>query len=207
MFFVNSSKKLTSVTTTIIQNTELLNLLNGKYKTTEIPICPTQAILVNESTIDDVRCIGCGICKKLIPGIIEYRFDEKDGAKFYDYCCSHKMFIYKWLCLSSNCLSGIEIFINGFSRNKRVPFVSVSEEAVSFAKCANNVRELTKVQAELKDIVYLSQDIVDLSIIDSSIVLIKEPSNQNEGNYLKNLHLGKIAELAKLYHDFMITLL
>lgn len=207
MFFVNSSKKLTCVTTTIIQNTELLHLLNGKYKTTEIPICPTQAILANENTIDDARCIGCGICKKLIPGIIEYHLDEKDGVKFLDYCISKKMFIYKWLCLSSNYLSGIEIFINGFSRNKRVPFVSVNEEAISFAKCASNVRELTKVQAELKDIVHLSRDTVDLSRIESSIVIIKEPSNQNERDYLKNLHGDKISELAKLYHDFISTLL
>ena len=177
MFFTNTSKKLTKVTTAIIQNTELSDLVNGTYEKTEITICPTQAISIDNNSIDGSLCVKCGICRKLIPDIIEYIPEKDDTAEFVNYCSSHKMFVYKWLCLANNDLSGIEIFIRGFSRNKRVPFISMTGGLVKITKSADTVGELAKVQADLQDIVKLTQNIIDLSLTEISIVLIKEPSN------------------------------
>lgn len=207
MFVTNASKQLTTVTTTIIQNVELPYLLNGTYKTTEIPICPTQAISVNDNAIDSASCIECGICRKLIPNIIEYHPDKEDACKFIEYCNSHKMFVYRWLCLSSHDLSGVEIFIKGFSRNKRVPLVGVVGRFVRFTKCANSVRELGRVQADLKDMANLAHNIIDSSLIESSIVLVQTPSNHNERDYLEKLSGCTIFELTELYNRFMNGLL
>jgi Pyruvate/2-oxoacid:ferredoxin oxidoreductase delta subunit len=207
MFAINASKRLTSVTTTIIQNVELSALLNGTYQNTEIPICPTQAISVVDNAIDNDRCIACGICRKLIPDAIKYSPEKGDVLKFIDYCNVHKMFVYKWLCLSSYYLSGIEIFIKGFSRNKRIPFVGLVEKRVRFTKCAYSVRELEKSKAELNDMVSLASNVINTSLLERSIVLIQEPSNQRERDYLNKLSGYTLFELIELYNRFMSKLL
>lgn len=207
MFAVNAAEKLTSVTTTIIQNVELSALLNGTYQTTEIPICPTQAISVVDNAIDNGRCIACGICRKLIPDAIKYSADKEDVLKFVDYCKVHKMFVYKWLCLSSYDLSGVEIFIKGFSRNKRIPLVGLVEKRVRFTKCAHSVRELEKVKAELNDMINLALNVINESLLERSIVLIQEPSNQRERDYLDKLSGYTLFELAGLYNRFTSNLL
>ena len=82
MFAVDTSKKLTSVTTMIIQNIELSALLYGSYEATEILLCPTQAISVLDNAIDVDRCIACGICKKLIPDVVKYSREEGEALRF-----------------------------------------------------------------------------------------------------------------------------
>ena len=207
MFAVDTSKKLTSVTTTIIQNVELSALLEGIYKTTEIPMCPTQAISVVDNVIDNGKCIACGICRKLIPDAIKYSPEKGDALKFIDYCKLHKMFVYKWLCLSSYKLSGIEIFIKGFSRNKRIPFVGLSDTLLRFTKCAHSVRELQEVKADLNDMVNLVLNTTEALSIEKIIVLIQEPSNQRERAYLEKLSECTIFELMELYNRFTTNLL
>ena len=207
MFVVNAPEKLTSVTTTIIQNVELSALLNGTYQTTEIPMCPTQAISVVDNAIDNGRCIACGICKKLIPDAIKYSPENGDALKFIDYCKVHKMFVYKWLCLSSYHLSGIEIFIKGFSRNKRIPFVGLGDKFLRFTKCAYSVRELQKAKADLNDMVNLASNVTEALSIEKIIVLIQEPSNQREREYLEKLSGCTIFELMELYNRFTTNLL
>ena len=207
MFTINMSKKLMFVTTTIIQNVELSALLNGTYQTTEIPICPTHAISVSGNAIDNSRCIACGICKKLIPDTIKYTPEKEDALKFIDYCKAHKMFVYKWLCLSSYNLSGIEIFVKGFSRNKRIPVVVLDGKIVRFTKCAYTVRELERANAELNDMENLASNIVNVSLLDRSIVLIQEPSNQRERDYLGKRSGYPLFKLAELYNRFVSNLL
>ncbi len=207
MFTTNKSAHLSVVTTNIIHNVELSDLLNGTYETTEIPICPTQAISADDNVIYTDICIACGICKKLIPESIEYSPNREDADKFTDYCGSHKMFIYRWLTLSSYDLSGTEIFIKGFSRNKRVPFVGIAQGIVRFTKCADDVKALGKVQADLRDMVNLTQSIVASPMIESSIVLIKEPVNQKERDYLETLTENPIFTLAELYYRLINHLL
>lgn len=207
MFAVNAVEKLTSVTTTIIQNVELSALLNGTYQTTEIPICPTQAISVVDNVIDNDRCIACGICKKLIPDAIEYSPETGDVLRFIDYCKAHKMFVYKWLCLSTDSLSGIEIFIRGFSRSKRIPFVSFDDRLLKIAKSAYNVRELQKVKADLDDILNLASSGIETFATEKIVVLIQKPSTQQEYKYLQKQSGCKILGLMQLYDEFMTNLL
>jgi len=207
MFEISTPEKLTSVTTTIIQNVELSALLEGTYKTTEIPICPTQAISVADNTIDDGRCIACGICKKLIPDAIEYSPETEDVRRFVEYCKVHKMFVYKWLCFSNYSLAGIEIFIKGFSRSKRIPFVGLNDKLLKLAKCAYSVRELQKVEADLNDMVNLASDVIEALSIEKIIVLIQEPSNQREREYIEAQGGYTIFELIELYYEFTTNLL
>lgn len=207
MFAINAYKKLTSTTSTIIQNVELSALLNGIYQTTEISICPTQAISVTDNAIDNSRCIACGICKKLTPDAIKYSPEKGDALKFIDYCNMHKMFVYKWLCLSSYNLSGIEIFIKGFSRGKRIPLVDLAEKRVRFTKSTYSIRELEKAKADLNDMVNLASNAIEASSIEKIIVLIQEPSNQREREYLEELSGCTICELMELYNRFMSNLL
>lgn len=207
MFVINAPEKLLSVTKTIIQNVELTALLNGTYQTTEILICPTQAISVTDNAIDNSRCIACGICKKLFPDAIVYSPEKGDVLKFIDYCNVHKMFVYKWLCLSSNNLSGIEIFIKGFSRSKRIPLVNLIGKRVRFTKSAYSIRELEKAKAELNDMVDLASNVVNLSLLERSIVLIQEPSNQREKDYLDKLSGCSLFELTEMYNRFTSNLL
>jgi len=207
MFVINAPEKLLSVTTTIIQNVELTALFNGTYQTTEILICPTQAISVTDNAIDNSRCIACGICKKLFPDAIVYSPEKGDALKFIDYCNVHKMFVYKWLCLSSYNLSGIEIFIKGFSRGKRIPLVNMVGKRVRFTKSAYSIRELEKAKAELNDMVDLASNVINLSLLEGSIVLIQEPSNQKEKDYLDKLSGCSLFELIEMYNRFTSNLL
>ena len=207
MFTINSLEKLTSVTTTIVQNVELSALLAGSYQTTEITLCPTQAISTEANSIDNGRCIACGICKKSIPRAIRYSREKEDALKFMDYCNMHKMFVYRWLCLSSYDLSGVEIFIRGFSRSKRIPLVGLGGGLLTFTKCAHNVRELEKAKAELNDMISLAANVMDSSLLEKSIVLIQGPSNQREREYLNALSGYKLFELADLYNRFTTNLL
>lgn len=207
MFVISAPEKLTSVTTTIIQNVELSALLNGTYQTTKIPICPTQAISVVDNAIDNGRCIACGICKKLIPNAIKCSPETGDVLRFIDYCKVHKMFVYKWLCLSSDNLSGIEIFIKGFSRSKRIPFVGLDDKLLKLAKCAHSVRELQKVKADLNDMVNLASNVIEALSIEKIIVLIQEPSNQREREYAEKQSGCTISGLMELYYRFTTNLL
>jgi len=207
MFVINAPEKLLSVAKTIIQNVELTALVNGTYQTTEILICPTQAISITDNAIDNSRCIACGICKKLFPDAIVYSPEKGDVLKFIDYCNVHKMFVYKWLCLSSYNLSGIEIFIKGFSRSKRIPLVNLVGKRVRFTKSAYSIRELEKAKAELNDMVDLASNVINLSLLEGSIVLIKEPSNQKEKDYLDKLSGCSLFELIEMYNRFTSNLL
>jgi len=206
MFTVDTSKKLTSVTTTIIQNVELSALLSGSYETREILLCPTQAISVAENAIDIKRCIACGICRKLIPDAIKYSPEEGDVQRFIGYCKTHKMFVYKWLCLSSANVSGIELFIKGFSRNKRVPFVNLGKRLLRFCKCAYNVREVEKAKADLNDMANLASDTIEALSIEKLIVLIQGPSNERERQYINKLSGYTLFELKELHKMFTDTL-
>jgi len=206
MFVINAPEKLLSVAKTIIQNVELTALVNGTYQTTEILICPTQAISITDNAIDNSRCIACGICKKLFPDAIVYSPEKGDVLKFIDYCNVHKMFVYKWLCLSSNNLSGIEIFIKGFSRSKRIPLVNLIGKRVRFTKSAYSIRELEKAKAELNDMVDLASNVINLSLLERSIVLIQEPSNQREKDYLDKLSGCSLFELTEMYNRFTSNL-
>lgn len=203
MFVISAPEKLTSVTTYIIQNVDLSALLNETYQTTEIPICPTQAISVVDNVIDNDRCIACGICKKLIPDAIKYSPETGDVLRFIDYCKVHKMFVYKWLCLSTDSLSGIEIFIKGFSRSKRIPFVSFDEGLLKIAKSAYDVRELQKVQADLDDMLNLASSVIEALPTEKIVVRIKEPSNQRERQYIEKQSRCKIFGLTELYDKFV----
>jgi ferredoxin len=207
MFTINAPKRLTSVTTTIIQNVELSTLLNGTYPTTEILICPTQAISLVDSAIDNSKCVACGICRKLKPDAIKYYPEKGDPLKFIDYCNMHKMFVYKWLCLSSYNLSGIEVFIAGFSRGKRIPLVDLVEKRVRFTKCVYDVGELERAKAELNDMVNLASSVVNVSLLDRAIVLIEETSNQRERDYLDKLGGYRLFKLIELYSKFTRKLL
>jgi intracellular sulfur oxidation DsrE/DsrF family protein len=104
-------------------------------------------------------------------------------------------------------MSGIEIFIKGFSRNKRIPLVCLVEKHVRFTKCAYSVRELEKVKAELNDMVNLASNTISVSLLERSIVLVQEPSNQREKDYLGKLSGYALFELAGLYTRFSNNLL
>lgn len=201
MFIICSPENLKSVTTNIIQNVALTALLDGAYQTTEITICPTQAISIVDCTIDNDKCIACGICKKLVSDAVEYSPQKGEIEKFLEYCRKHKMFVYRWLCLSSFGLAGTEIFIDGFSRSKRLPFVSFDSGLLKIAKCTNNVRDFPKVQAELTDIVGLVSSAMEIST-EKMVVFINEP-NQREYEYIKKQGGCKIFWLAELYNAFL----
>jgi len=205
MFAIDTSKKLTSVTTTIIQNIELSALLYGSYKATGILLCPTQAISVLDNAIDVDRCIACGICKKLIPDVVKYSREEGEALRFIEYCKTHKMFVYRWLCLSSAGISGTEVFVKGFSRSKRIPFVSLGDNFLRFVKCAYNVRELEKAKAELNDMATLASNVAEALSIEKSIVLIQGPSNQRERQYVDRLSGYTLFDLAGLHRTFIET--
>ena len=199
MFHVKTSRKLDSVITTIIQRVQLSDLLSENYERKEILLCPTQAISVSKNAIDSNKCIACGICKKLISDSIEYYCEGGDLTKFIKYCGSHKMFVYNWLCLTTDSLSGIEVFITGFSRTKRIPLVSFSHGFLEFTKCAYSINELDRVYADLNDMAYLASRIADLPRIEKSIVLIQCPSNQKENAYLERVRRYKLLRLTELY--------
>jgi ferredoxin len=205
MFTIRSPEKVNSITTNIIKNVSLASLLDETYKTTEIIMCPTQAISIANKAIYDDRCIACGICKKLISYAIEYSPEEGDKVKFLEYCKEHKMFVYKWLCLSSYSLAGVEIFIDGFSRKKRLPFVSFDSGLLKIAKCANNVREFPKVQAELNDILDLLSCTIEVPT-EKMVVFINEPT-QREFEYITQQSGCKIFWLSELYDKFVKNLL
>jgi ferredoxin len=196
---VKASRKLDSVITTIIQRVQLADFLSENYERKEILLCPTQAISVSKNAIDGNRCIACGICKKLISDSIEYYCEGGDLTKFIKYCGGHKMFVYNWLCLTTDSLSGIEVFITGFSRTKRIPLVGFSHGFLEFTKCAYSISELDMIYADLNDMAYLASRIADLPRIEKSIVLIQDPSNQKENAYLGRVHGYKLLRLTELY--------
>lgn len=203
MYAISSSKRLISGTTTIIQNVELSAMLTGEYQETEILVCPTQAISVSENLIDNCKCIACGVCKKLFPNIIEYRPETGDKLKFIDYCKSHKMFVYRWLSLTIDELSGMEVFIEGFSRSKRIPFVSVRGNVVNLVKCASSIKEVERVSADLDDMMLLAANAVAVSRLRKSIVIIQETTSQKEKDYLSSFQRSSIVELNNLYNDLI----
>lgn len=207
MFTVNTSKRITHATTAIIQHVDLSTLLAGSSQTTEIPLCPTHAISIVENSIDIKRCIACAICGKLMPEAIRHSPEQGDIQRFIDYCRIHKMFVYRWLCLSSANMSAADVFIRGFSRNKRVPFVSLGNGFVRFCKCAHNVQEVEKAKADLDDMAKLALNAAEVSSIDKSIVLIQGPSNEEERQYISRLNGYTLFELIELYKTFTGTLL
>lgn len=207
MFAISASERLISGVTTIIHNVGLSTLLAGEYQKTEVLLCPTQAISISKNLIDNSKCIACGICKKLFPDIIAYRAEEGDTLKFMDYCKSHKMFVYRWLCLTCDELSGTEVLIKGFSRSKRIPFVSVSGNIVKLIKCASSIKELDRVNADLDDMIYLAATIVEASKLKKSMVLIQEISDQEEKDYPTSVRGCSIVQLSKLYNQLAYNMM
>lgn len=199
MFALSESNTPLALTTRIIQRVELSALLSGSYETTEIPFCPTQAISGSQDSLDARRCIACGICRRIIPDAIEYHPDDGDVERFTAYCRTHKMFVYRWLSMSTLNISGVELFIRGFSRTKRVPFVSLDGPLVRFCKCAHSVAEVDAVKADLTDMANLASDVVAAPLIERSIVLIRGPSDRSEREYINTLGAYTLFDLAGLH--------
>lgn len=152
--------RLASVTN-ILDNVSIRDFINRTASSSEIVLCPTNAIDITKKQIIQDRCIHCGICWIKGPSCIKF-----DGIynknSFLDYCKKEKTFVYTWLSLLLSDYSGTNIKSVGFSRTKRIPLMIITNDKIVYiVKASRTSKDVEMAYNELEDIIMLSKNNLD----------------------------------------------
>jgi len=191
MFIYNKKNNDQKTTIKIITNITIKDLLGKIYRYKEFPLCPVYALDHSKKNIDQELCINCGICWLLNQSLLLNKKNIEE--KFIKYCKNERKFFYRWLSTIVNENIGLDINIQGYSRNKRIPFVAVFRNKIVILKTCKSIKDIEKYYFEMEDINKLLQDKINNYQIIRAIVLFED--NKNMKSFIYKFNNFKVLNL------------